>query len=273
MQGVVSRWGPGRWAGRLRTTLILVLCLVYASACFSDNARADRLVTVFAAASLSEAMTQAGDRYTAATGVKLRFSFASSSTLARQIETGAPAQIYISANEFWMDYLEGKGLIAPATRVSAIRNALVLIAPQGSAQDPVELSRDISIAALLGPNGWIASGDPAHVPAGIYAMQALQALGQWRLLKDRLARSDNVRAALALVAHGEARLGIVYATDARISDNIKTIATFPKSAHGPITYPFAIVAGNDGGDVRHLFDYLTGTEGLAIFHKYGFTSE
>lgn len=277
MRNVRSLWRPQfhRPLGARRAVLLLTrcLCVVLSIAWVASGAHAERVVTVFAASSLAEAMTRLGDSYTDRTGVRVRFSFAASSTLARQIEAGAPAQIYISANDAWMDYLAAKGLTAPATQRNPIRNVLVLVAPRGSALGAVSLSGETNIAALLGADGWLATGDPDHVPAGIYARQALQALGQWPLLRDRLARSDNVRAALALVARGEARLGIVYATDAKISDAVKIIASFPTSSHEPITYSFAIVAGHDGGDVRHLFDYLTGPEGLKMFRQFGFMSE
>ena len=228
-------------------------------------------VTVFAAASLTDAVEAIVAGYEKASGTRTRLSFASSSTLARQIEAGAPADIYISANERWMDHLEKTGSIIPATRRGPIANALVLIAPAATAAVPAGISPELDLAGLLGDGGWLVVGDPSHVPAGIYARQALTHLGQWQGLKDRLARSDNVRAALALVGRGEARLGIVYATDARITDRVQVIGTFPEDSHEPITYPFAIVAGHDRPDVRNLFDHLTGAAGTAVFERFGFT--
>ncbi len=228
-------------------------------------------VTVFAAASLTNAMEDVGALYREKTGEPLRFSFASSSTLARQIEAGAPAQIYASANEKWMDTLDKAGLVADGTRVSPISNSLVLIAPEDSDLEPVAITKETDLAALLGTDGRMAVGDPDHVPAGIYAAEALRALGQWDALEPRLARADDVRAALALVARGEVPLGIVYGTDAAISEKVKVLGTFPAGSHKPITYPFAIVAGNDTPAVRAVFDFIVGPEALKVFERYGFT--
>ena len=233
-------------------------------------ARAEPVVTVFAAASLTDAVTSATDLYRGKSGIQVRTSFASSSTLARQIEAGAEAQIYISANPQWMDYLDARRLIVPGTRRAPIGNDLVLIAPAESAAETVDFSSGLSIAHLLGARGWLALGDPAHVPAGAYAKQALKSLEQWQTLTGRLAFSDNVRGALALVARGEAALGVVYGTDVLITTSVKAIATFPADAHAPITYPFAIVAGHDGAHVRNLFGFLTGPQGVEVFESFGF---
>jgi molybdate transport system substrate-binding protein len=202
----------------------------------------------------------------------VRFSFAASSTLARQIEAGAPAQIYASANETWMDYLADRALIEPDSRISPVGNRLVLIAPVAGAADAVTITPDLDIAAMLGADGRLAVGDPAHVPAGIYAAQALKSLGLWDALAPRLARMGNVRAALALVEHGEAPLGIVYATDARITQGVRVVGTFPADSHPPITYPFAIVKGAGSDAVRALFAYITGAPGLAVLEAYGFSA-
>jgi len=249
----------------------LLAAIAFAVAAVLGRVQAAEPVTGFAAASLTDAVEAIVADYEKVNGTRIRLSFASSSTLARQIEAGAPADIFISANERWMDHLEKAGSIVSNARRAPIANALVLIAPVETAGEPVEISPDLDIAGLLGDGGWLALGDPAHVPAGIYARQALTHLGQWQALKDRLARSDNVRAALALVARGEARLGIVYATDAQITDGVQIVGTFPGRSHDLITYPFAIVAGHDRPDVRHLFDQLTGTVGTAVFERFGFT--
>jgi len=258
----------GRWA-RYR----LCAALAIAAVALFARAQAAEPVTVFAAASLTDALAAVVADYEKANGKSVRLSFASSSTLARQIEAGAPADIYVSANERWMDHLEKNGSIEPGSRRSPVGNALVLVAPADAAPGRVDISRDLDFARLLGPGGWLAVGDPAHVPAGIYARQALTRLGKWAGLEDRLARSDSVRAALALVGRGEARLGIVYATDARITDRVRIVGTFPESTHGPITYPFAIVAGHDRPDVRNLFDHLTGAAGIAVFERFGFVTK
>ncbi len=232
----------------------------------------DGEITVFGAASLTDALTTIAQRYEAETGAQVRLSFASSSTLARQIESGAPAHIYGSADELWMDYLEEKGLIAADTRTSPIGNRLVLIAPAGSATGEVTIDGNLDLAGLLGPDGRLAVGDPAHVPAGIYAQPALEFLGLWQETEPRLARAENVRSALALVELGETPLGIVYGTDAALSDKVRIVGVFPEESHEPVSYPFAIVAGAANQQVRELFAYITGEQGLAVFDEYGFST-
>jgi molybdate transport system substrate-binding protein len=229
--------------------------------------------TVFAAASLTDAMTAVGAAYTEATSEEVRFSFAASSTLARQIEAGAPAAIYASADERWVDYLAERQLIASDTRVSPIGNRLVLVAPADATVDAIALAAGVDLPALLGEGGRLAVGDPAHVPAGIYAAEALASLGLWDEMAPRLARADDVRAALALVARGEAPLGIVYATDAAVTDDVRVVGTFPPDSHTPITYPFAVVAGAEDEAVTRLFDFMTGEEALAVYARFGFAVE
>ncbi len=246
----------------------LALCILFVR--FVSPTNAEPVITIFAAASLTDAVTTAGEVYRDRTGIRLRVSFASSSALARQIEAGAGADIYISANAAWMDYLTARRLIVPTSRREPVGNELVLIAPAAAAAMPLSLSADMSVADLLGPRDRIAMGDPSHVPAGAYAKQALTALGQWGTLEKRLALSDNVRSALVLVGRGEAALGIVYRTDALVSKHAKILSVFPAGSHMPITYPFAIVTGHDRNDVRNLFDYLTGPDGIAVFESFGF---
>ena len=252
---------------RALTTLLGLACLAPIPV---GTARAQEAVTVFAAASLTDVFEELGRLYRDGTGDDVRFSFASSSTLARQIEAGAPAQVFASANEQWMDYLAERDLIAPDTRVAPIANRLVLVAPADAGVAEVEVGRDLDLGGLLGPDGRLAVGDPEHVPAGIYAKEALTALGLWDEAEPRLARADDVRAALALVERGEAPLGIVYATDARVTEGVRVIGTFPEDSHGPITYPFAILTGRDTPEVRGLFDFLTGTEARPVYEAAGF---
>ena len=232
-------------------------------------------VTLFAAASLTEAMTDVSNAYRASSGNRVRLSFAASSVLARQIEAGAPADIFASANESWMDYLEARGLIDASTRRSPIGNRLVLI---GASHFAPEIAAIEDLPTHLGDDR-LAIGDPAHVPAGIYAKRALQSLGLWTSLSTRLALTDHVRATLALVDLGEAPLGIVYATDTRLSTRVKTLVTFPEPSHGPITYPFAIVG--DGLTVRDrqhqratraFFDFMTGMAANEIYGRHGFVT-
>ena len=228
-------------------------------------------LTVFAAASLTEAMTEAGREFEHSQGIAVRFSFASSSTLARQVEAGAPAELVALANEAWADYLADRGAILPETRTSAVGNRLVLIAPAGNSASLSTPPTAGEITTALGPAGRLALGDPAHVPAGIYARQALENLGLWNAVAPRLAPTDNVRAALALVARGETPLGIVYATDARLTQDVQTLALLPANAHTPITYPFAITRDGDTPEARAFLAFLTSDEGLAIFQRFGFT--
>lgn len=195
-------------------------------------------VTVYAAASLTNVLQAVGAEYTRASGVPVKFSFAASSVLARQIEAGAPADVFLSADREWMDYLEQRGAIAAATRANVLGNRLALIAPADSRVE-LEIGPNFALRRALG-RGRLATGDPDTVPAGRYARAALTALGVWSGVEDRLVRADDVRAALAFVARGEALLGIVYATDARVDRRVRIVALFPEGTHPPIVYPVAL---------------------------------
>jgi molybdate transport system substrate-binding protein len=231
-------------------------------------------ITVFAAASLNDAVSALALEFTRNSGAAVRTSFAASSALARQIESGAPADVFFSADTDWMDYLEQKGRIEPGTRADVLANRLVLIAP---ADRPVSLriGPKFPLAAALGPNGHLAVGDPDSVPAGRYARAALTALGVWDSVQDRLVRSDNVRVALAFVARGEVPLGIVYATDALIEKRVRIVGEFPADSHAPIVYPAALVqaqrpAARRAAALQFLAE-LRGPEAAAVFKKFGFT--
>jgi len=227
-------------------------------------------VTIFAAASLTEALRDLSAQWAARGHPPPRLSFAASSTLARQIEQGAPAALFLSADEEWADYLQQRGHLAEASRSSPIGNALVLIAARGTAQ-PITLSPGTSLAALLGPAGRLAVADPAHVPAGRYARAALSWMGQWDALAPRLARAENVRAALLLVERGEAPLGIVYATDARDMPGLQLLGRFPAISHPPITYPFALTRqGQQQPQAQALLGFLTGPEAMPHWARFGF---
>jgi molybdate transport system substrate-binding protein len=231
-------------------------------------------LTVFAAASLQDALRAIEPVWRAASpgNPPLRFSFAASSALARQIEQGAPADLFASADEPWMDYLQQRNLIAPDTRVSPLANALVLVAPTDSAVRPLALDRGTDLAALLGPNGRLATGDPAHVPVGRYAQAALEWMGQWQALSPRLARADNVRSALLLVERGEAPLGIVYATDAGASPGVRVVGTFPAGSHPPVTYPFAVTRrAESDARARALLAFLAGPGAEESWRRFGFS--
>ena len=228
-------------------------------------------VTVFAAASLTDALRDLGAQWAARGHPPPRFSFAASSALARQIEQGAPADLFMSADEAWATYLQDRNLLVNATRSSPLGNALVLVAPADAAQ-PVALGRETNLAALLGPRGRIATGDPAHVPIGRYAQAALTWMGQWEAIAPRLARADNVRAALLLVERGEAPYGIVYATDAAASQGVRVVGTFPAGSHEAITYPFAVTRRAEGNaQARALLAFLAGPEAAPTWQRFGFT--
>ncbi len=252
---------------RLVGFLIVVLGLASAV----PASAADK-ITVFAAASRSDALNTIDTAYTAKTGVPVVASFASSSTLARQIEAGAPAQIFLSADTKWMDYLAQKSLLAPGTRTDVLGNALALVAPADSSIGALAIDRQLDWQRLLGADGRLAVGDPDHVPAGIYAKEALTNLGVWPALQSRLARAEDVRGALTLVERGEAPLGIVYVTDARISQKVKIVGVFPASSHSPIVYPFAIVQGAATPAVQAYFRFLKGPEARTVFQRFGFAT-
>ncbi|MFG1477711.1 molybdate ABC transporter substrate-binding protein [Xanthobacter sp. V4C-4] len=226
--------------------------------------------TVFAAASMSDALRQVNELWVAKGNAPLQFNFAASSTLIRQIEQGATASVFVSADERWADWGIERGLLVKASRVSPLGNDLVLIAPRDSAVK-VEITKTTDILALLGANGRLATGDPAHVPVGRYAEQALTWLGQWDAIGPRLARADSVRAAMLLVERGEAPLGIVYGTDAAVSTRVKVVGTFPESSHEPVTYPFVIVTAQDSPDARAVLAFLVGPEAMAVYKKLGFS--
>lgn len=245
-----------------------ILSLALGLAAFGPSGARAETVTVFAAASLTNAMAEIETGFEALTSHDLAISLAGSSALARQIQQGAPADVFISANPGWMDALEADGLIAQGTRRDLLRNALVLIAHD--AQHPlVEISPEMDLAAMLG-DGRLAMALVEAVPAGIYGKAALESLGQWQAVAPRVAQSKNVRGALALVALGEAPYGIVYATDAAAEDAVSVIGTFPAGTHPPIVYPVAGIAGREGTAQSALLDYLQGAEARAAFARQGF---
>ncbi len=235
-----------------------------------QSTRAQEAVTVFAAASLTDALRDLGQQWASRGHPAPRFSFAASSALARQIEQGAPADLFMSADEAWANYLQERRLIVNASRSSPLGNNLVLIAPANIAR-PVTLGRGADLMPLLGPNGRIATGDPVHVPVGRYARAALTWMGAWEAISPRLARTDNVRAALLLVERGEAPLGIVYSTDAAASAGVRVIATFPAESHEPVSYPFALTRRAEGNvQARALLAFLTGPEATSTWQRFGF---
>lgn len=235
------------------------------------SAQAAEKITVFAAASLTNALQEISAGYTKEKYVQVVASYASSSTLARQIEAGAPADIFISADQKWMDYAADKQAVDKPTRITLLTNSLVVVAPKASRQQPFTISDKTDWKALLN-GGRLAVGDPAHVPAGIYAKEALQKLGAWESVSPQLAPADDVRGALALVERNEAPFGIVYGSDVIASKEVKVVATFPESSHKKVEYPMAIVADHNSAAVKAFYDYLKGPQAAAIFTRYGFTT-
>lgn len=233
------------------------------------QAQAADKVTVFAAASLTNAMQDIAAQYQKEKSVQVVSSFASSSTLARQIEQGAPADLFISADQQWMDYSISKQQIVENTRYTLLGNELVLVAAKASKIDSVEIDDKTQWTKLLGDSR-LAVGDPDHVPAGIYAKEALQKLAAWSTFEPKLARASDVRGALALVEREEAPLGIVYGSDAIASKKVKVVGTFPASSHKPVEYPMAIVKDHEKPVVRAFYDYLKTPAASAIFKQYGF---
>ncbi len=223
--------------------------------------------TLFAAASLSVVLDELTPAYRAETGRELRTSYAASSLLARQIEGGAAADAFISADTDWMDYLEHKGLLAPGTRRTLLGNRLVLVAPAGSTTT-LQIARVMAIAPALG-DGRLAVADPDSVPAGRYAKAALESLGAWQQVADHLVRADNVRAALTFVERGEAPLGIVYGTDAQDDAKVRVVGEFPAGSHPPILYPLALLRDHHPGS-EALLPFLRGATARAAFARHGF---
>ncbi|CNH25369.1 molybdate transporter periplasmic protein [Yersinia enterocolitica] len=239
-------------------------------AAFSSSAMAAD-ITVFAAASLTNALQDIAVQYKKEKQVDVVASYASSSTLARQIEQGAPADLFISADQQWMDYAIDKQQMVANTRYTLLGNELVLIAPKDSKITKVAIDKKTDWKKLL-EGGRLAVGDPDHVPAGIYAKESLENLGAWATLAPEMAGANNVRSAMALVERAEAPLGIVYGSDAIASDKVKVVGVFPEASHKPVEYPMAIVKGHENPTVTAFYDYLKSPAAAVIFEKYGFTT-
>ncbi|MEQ9814269.1 MAG: molybdate ABC transporter substrate-binding protein [Azospirillaceae bacterium] len=223
-------------------------------------------VLVFAAASLTDALGEAADSFQMATGHEITLAFAGSSTLARQIESGAPAEVFLSANVAWMDHLAERGLILPESRRDLVGNDLVVVTPADSAATLEDAS---GLPALIG-DGRLAIADPDHVPAGIYARESLETLGLWPAIENRTARGTDVRATLALVERGEVPAGIVYRTDAAIAE-VRVVFVLPPDSHAPIIYPAALTPAA-GPAAEAFLDFLGTAESRRIFHDHGFST-
>ena len=259
----VARAARGSFARALACAAVLAF-----SAIAAMPAQA-RDVVVFAAASLKNALDEAGAAWERESGRKAVMSYAASNVLARQIEAGAPADLFFSADLDWMDYAAGKGLIRPESRANLLGNALVLIAPKGSSLS-VSLQPGVDLGSILGPER-LAMGHAEAVPAGKYGKAALESLGAWEGVKARVAQADNVRAALLLVSRGEAPLGIVYRTDAASDPNVRVIATFPEGSHPPIVYPVALTKDSSNPDAASFLGLLRSDKAKPFFEKQGFT--
>ena len=247
---------------------LLALAVTAASPVRAQSQSADTLV-VFAAASMKNALDDANAAFAKATGIKVTASYAASSALAKQLESGAPADVFISADLKWMDYVAEKKLIKADGRINLLGNKLVLIAGKDSRLGSIKIEPGFDIAKLAGDSR-IAVADVKAVPAGLYAKAALEKLGAWAKAEPKLAQAENVRATLAFVARGETPIGIVYETDAKIEPNVKIIGAFPDGSYPPVTYPVAATA-NAKADAAKYLDFLRGGTAKAIFEKYGFS--
>lgn len=247
---------------RIRLFLLLVLLPL------SVQAQAPRKeIVVFGAASLTDVLGEITAEFTRASGIRVKTSFAASSALARQIESGARADVFFPADLEWMDYLLERKLIQATTRKEVVANRLVLVAPADS-KVSVKIRSGVSFTESL-TGGRLATGDPDSVPVGKYAQAALKSLGAWEQVEPRLIRAENVRSALAFVARGEAALGIVYATDARAESKVRILDTFPEDSHPPIRYPIAATATSGAEGIRFV-DFVASAKARPLFVKYGF---
>ena len=250
--------------------LLVVFCgllLIHGSHTLS-NADSPQ-IRVFAAASLTNAITELAEMYSKKNSIKVVPSFASSSTLAKQIENGAPADIFLSADLQWMDYLADKKALVEGTRFDLLGNRLVLISPSSS-NVTITIAPGLDLAKYLG-NGRLATGDPDHVPVGKYAKAALEKLGMWSFIADKLARASDARSALAWVEKGEAPLGIVYSTDAAVSRQVRVVAYFPDDSYPDIVYPAAMLKGNSEPKAKDFLSFLKSDDARKVFEKFGFS--
>ena len=251
-----------------RDAAFIVIAFLFLAA-IVPAAQAQNL-TVFAAASLKNALDEVAARYQKQSGEKASISYASSSALAKQIESGAPADIFVSADLDWMDYVDRRNLVRAGTRVNLLRNEIVLIASAGNKASFV-IGPRFPLAALLGDRR-LAMADPDHVPAGKYGKAALEALEVWPSISGKIARGENVRAALNFVSRGEAPFGIVYRTDAAADRNVRIVGAFPADSHPPIVYPAAMLAGGKNPGAQKFFMFLKSPEAANIFRKHGFVT-
>jgi molybdate transport system substrate-binding protein len=250
----------GRWVG------VWVLLSAMAASAWALAQPAS--VTVFAAASLKNSLDAVDAAYTARTGAAVRVSYAASSALARQIEQGAPAEVFISADTDWMDYAVKRDLLRPASRIDLLTNHLALIAPRSSSAE-LRIRPGFALANALGPGGRLAMAG-SDVPAGRYGRQALTAMHVWNQLAPKVVYGDSVRAALAFVSRGEAPFGVVYDTDAKVDPGVRIVDLFPEASHPRIIYPAALTRHAQGAGAQAYLDFLKGPQAAAIFRRFGF---
>ena len=251
-----------------RVAALFATFVILSGSALSPAAAQEKTLTVFAAASMKNALDDIDAAFTAKTGVKVNASYAASSQLAKQIEQGAPADVFVSADTDWMDYATAKKTINEPTRINLLGNSIVLIAPKDSKIDNVTIGQGFDLAKLAG-DGKIATGDVKSVPVGKYAKAALEKLGAWQAAEPKFAMAESVRAALTLVARGEAVLGIVYATDAKVEPGVKIVGTFPADSHPPIIYPVAATA-TAKPEANDYMSYLRSQAAKTVLEKYGF---
>jgi molybdate transport system substrate-binding protein len=252
-----------------RLSAYIVALSILCGSAWSPALAQDKSLTVFAAASMKNALDDIDAAYTAKTGVKVVASYAASSALAKQIEQGAPADIFASADTDWMDYAIARKTINEPTRVNLLGNSMVLIAPKDSKIDNEKIGPGFDLAKLVG-DGKIATADVKSVPVGKYAKASLEKLGAWSAAEPKFAMTENVRAALALVARGEAVLGIVYSTDAKVEPGVKIVGTFPADSHPAIIYPVAATT-TARAEAADYLAFLRSSAAKTVFEKYGFT--
>jgi molybdate transport system substrate-binding protein len=248
-----------------RLAVFAALAALLLPAAYSQQKKPELLV--FAAASLTNVLGELSTAWEKQTGTPVKLSFAASSVLARQIEAGGTANVFVSADQEWMDYLAARDLIDKPSRRNLVGNRLVLIAPADSKAE-LTIAPGFKLAAALG-NGRLSTGDPDTVPVGRYARSALTSLGVWDEIADKLVRAENVRTAMTYVARGEAPLGIVYATDAAVDPKVRVVATFPDNTHAPITYPAAATA-RPAPEAAAFLAFLSSAEAAPVWKKFGF---
>lgn len=256
-----------RFRNLLGVALLLLGCVLSVAARAAEAQ--DQPLLVFAAASLTNVLDEIGPAYTQQSKQPVKFSYAASAALARQMEAGARADVFFSADLEWMDYVQARNLIDRSTRRNVLGNRLALVAPADSRIE-LKIGPGFKLAEALGQSGRLATGDPESVPVGKYARSALTSLGVWNDVADRLVRADNVRSALAFIARGETPLGIVYETDAKVEKRVRIVDFFPADSHPPIVYPVAVTAGARPG-ARQFVEFLQSAAAQEAFKKYGFT--